>query len=382
MLWYTIFMKIPFRDYHLLELLEAYTKQNLPLDLFISFYFRDHRALGSKDRAYIAEQIYKLIRWQGLIDYLIDPPITMEKRIDLLSNFDWKHYQNDHTIPAHIRVSFPLSLYQLLVNSYGIEQANEICIVSNHPAPTTVRANNLKISRNDLLERWKEAFEVEPCKQAKNGIHFLKKTHFFSLPEFKEGLFEVQDEGSQLLAELIQTKPGQLVMDYCAGSGGKTLAFAPLMENRGQIYLHDVRSHALQDAKKRLRRAGIQNAQIIQAEDDKLKKLKKKMDWVLVDAPCSGTGTLRRNPDMKWKFDEEMVQRLIGQQRVIFEKALSFMKPDGHIVYGTCSLLPEENESQMEHFIKTYNLKIEGKPFKSIPTLGGMDGFFGVVLKL
>lgn len=201
------------------------------------------------------------------------------------------------------------------------------------------------------------------------------------MDEFKKGFFEVQDEGSQLLANLVQCQPGQLVMDFCAGSGGKTLAFAPLMKNSGQIFLHDVRAYTLQDAKKRLRRAGIQNAQIIHAEDPKLNKWKKKMDWVLVDAPCSGTGTLRRNPDMKWKFDIEMLERLIGQQRTIFEKALSFMKPEGHIVYGTCSLLKQENEHQLNHFIKTYNLKIEGQVFHSFPSLGGMDGFFGVVLK-
>jgi 16S rRNA C967 or C1407 C5-methylase (RsmB/RsmF family) len=105
------------------------------------------------------------------------------------------------------------------------------------------------------------------------------------------------------------------------------------------------------------------------------------MDWVLVDAPCSGTGTLRRNPDMKWKFDEEVLPRLIGQQRMIFEKALSFLKPDGYIVYATCSLLKEENQHQLEHFLSTYSLKLEGEAFQTLPTRGGMDGFFGVVLK-
>ena len=105
------------------------------------------------------------------------------------------------------------------------------------------------------------------------------------------------------------------------------------------------------------------------------------MDWILVDAPCSGTGTLRRNPDMKWKFNAEMLTRLIGQQRMIFEKALSFLKPDGHIVYATCSLLKEENQNQVDHFLSTYSLMMEGSPFQTLPTLGGMDGFFGVVLK-
>lgn len=375
-------MQRPFREHHLLQLLESYDSQKLPLDLHINNYFRSHKALGSKDRAFIAETTYLIIRWLALIDYLIPPPITWEKRFASLSHFDWRMYQDNLQIPDHIRVSFPLFLYQTLVESYGTSRAKELCLLSNHPAPTTVRINTLKTSREKMLKAWQNQYEIEPCLQAAEGITFLKKMNFFSLPEFKSGLFEVQDEGSQLLANLVNCQPGQLVMDFCAGAGGKTLAFAPHMQNRGQIFLHDVRSFALQDAKKRLKRAGIQNAQIILSDDLKLKKLKKKMDWVLVDAPCSGTGTLRRNPDMKWKFNQEMLQRLIGQQRTIFEKALSFLNPGGRIVYATCSLLPQENQQQLEHFIKTYHLAVEGEIFQSFPAMGGMDGFFGVVLKL
>lgn len=201
------------------------------------------------------------------------------------------------------------------------------------------------------------------------------------MPEFKKGLFEVQDEGSQLLAALVKAEPGQLVMDYCAGSGGKTLAFAPLMHNKGQIFLHDIRSYALIEARKRLKRAGIQNAQIVLAEDEKLKKLKKKMDWVLVDAPCSGTGTMRRNPDMKWAFTEDTIPRLVGQQRTIFEKALSYLHPQGKIIYATCSLLKEENEEQVTHFLKTYSLKLVAPFFQTKPSKGEMDGFFGAIFE-
>ncbi len=374
-------MKKPFREHHLLQLLEAYDQQELPLDLHLNNYFRKHKALGSKDRAFIAESTYSLIRWLGLIDYLIESPITWDKRLEFLSTFDWKSYQSREEIPAHIRASFPVSLFNILTENYTVPRASELCLISNTPAPTTIRVNTLKTTRDELLKQWENQYEVKPCEFAANGITFLKKFNFFSIPEFKKGFFEVQDEGSQLLAHLVQCTPGDLVMDFCAGSGGKTLAFAPAMNNSGQIFLHDIRAHALQDAKKRLRRAGIQNAQIIQADDTKLKKLKKKMDWVLVDAPCSGTGTLRRNPDMKWKFNLEMLNRLIGQQRTIFEKALSFMKPDGRIIYGTCSLLPQENEQQLDHFIRTYDLKIEGEIFQSFPSIGGMDAFFGVVLK-
>lgn len=373
--------KIPFREHHLYTLLNSYDQQSLPLDLFIHHYFREHKALGSKDRGFIAESIYALIRWRGLLDEISPKPLSWENLFKTYSEIDLEAIQQDETIPLHIRVSFPLSLFQILLNNYGLEKTAELCRISNTPAPTVVRANTLKITREALLERWLPFYEVSPTSFSANGIIFHKKMNFFELPEFKEGLFEVQDEGSQLLAQLVQLKPGDLVLDYCAGSGGKTLAFAPAMQQKGQIYVHDIRNRALLEARKRLKRAGIQNAQTIQSTSPNLEKLKKKMNWVLVDAPCTGTGTMRRNPDMKWRFEEDTLLRLQGQQRMIFEKALSFMHPKGYIVYGTCSLLKEENQDQLDHFLRTYNLTVEGEVFQTLPTVGGMDGFFGVVLK-
>lgn len=372
--------KVPYREHHLLELLEAYSRQTLPLDLFISYYFRDHSALGSKDRAFIAETVYALVRWQLLLDYLTSSS-SWKDRYQTYLTINLDQLQQQEEIPLATRVSFPQLLFDLFVSSYGIEKARELCLICNTPAPTTVRANALKISRDDLLKRWQGIYEVSPSSFSPDGIVFHKKINFFQLPEFKEGLFEVQDEGSQLLAHLMQVQPGQQALDYCAGSGGKTLAFAPAMQGKGQIHLHDIRPFALQEARKRLRRAGVQNYQILLPDSPHLAKLKKKMDWVLVDAPCSGTGTLRRNPDMKCKFDSDMLTRLIGQQRMIFEKALSFLHPNGRIVYATCSLLKEENQLQIEHFLSIYSLQAEGEPFQTLPTFGGMDGFFGVVLK-
>lgn len=372
--------KAPFRLHHLFTLLEAYSAQTLPLDLFISLYYREHKALGSKDRAFIAETVYQLVRWQGLLDYLLGPETSWEKRYELMQTIDLKEIQKREDIPAFVRVSFPEILFRHIVDSYGEEKAIKLCLICNAPAPTAIRVNTSKISRDELFNRWKDFYDISCSKDSQEAIIFHKKINFFELPEFKAGFFEIQDEGSQLLAKLVKPKPGDLVLDYCAGSGGKTLAFAPGMESRGQIYLHDIRPRALQEAKKRLKRAGIQNAQVLLPDSPQIPKLKKKMDWVLVDAPCTGTGTLRRNPDMKWRLDEKTLERVTGEQRMIFEKALSFLKPQGHIVYGTCSILNEENQAQLEHFIKTYQLKVEGEPFQTLPTDGGMDGFFGVVL--
>lgn len=371
----------PFREYHILAILDAYEVQTLPLDLFLRNYFRAHKALGSKDRGEIAETVYTLTRWRGLLDFLVSPVMTWDARLDRFLSWDLEKLMSRDDIPMHVRLSFPKVLFDLFEHSHGYDMACELCRISNTAAPTTVRINTMKTTRDVMLEKWQGLYPVEACSSSAEGIVFAKRINFFAMLEFKEGLFEIQDEGSQLLAALVQAQPGQAVMDYCAGAGGKSLAFAPRMENKGQIYLHDIRKHVLQDCRKRLRRAGIQNAQVAYEDDAKLKKLKKKMDWVLVDAPCTGTGTLRRNPDMKWKFDAAMLERLVGQQRTIFEKALSYMKPDGRIVYATCSVFKEENELQLDHFIKTYGLELAADVFQSLPVKNGMDGFYGAVLK-
>jgi 16S rRNA C967 or C1407 C5-methylase (RsmB/RsmF family) len=194
------------------------------------------------------------------------------------------------------------------------------------------------------------------------------------------GYFEVQDEASQRLSDLVAVKPGQLVLDFCAGSGGKSLAIAPKMQEKGQLFLHDIRKHTLLEAKKRLRRAGVQNAQILFADSVQKKNLYQKFDWVLVDAPCSGTGTLRRNPDMKWRFTPQLLQKLIQEQRTIFEQALRFVKPGGHIVYTTCSVLQLENEKQSYYFTKNFSLDATSAGFSSLPLhASDADGFYGQV---
>ncbi len=373
-------MKLPFREYHLIEILNQFDYQPLPIDLFLSQYFRTHKSIGAKDRQVIAESAYGLMRWKNLLEYATGSK-DWQKLLALYKSEAFTDCQNDSSLPLFIRNAFPKDLFDLLVNSHGQEKACTICQNSNQQAPTHVRINPLKTTREALLKKWATCYEVEPTASAPYSITFLKKVNFFAQEDFKQGYFEVQDANSQLLADLIEAKPGEQVLDYCSGSGGKTLAFAHKLEGKGQIFLHDIRPLILQMARKRLKRAGIQNAQTVLANDPKLKKLKKKMDWVLVDAPCSGTGTLRRNPDMKWRFNLEMLKNLIGEQRTIFEKALSYLAPTGKIVYATCSILKDENEQQVNHFLKTYNLEPVQPFFQTLPEPQSGDGFFGAVLK-
>ena len=369
-----------FRETYLLKILNEFDASTLPLDVFLAKFFRSHKAIGSKDRAFICETLYTMIRWKGLLDHFCDKPITWEKRLDLLKEHSIEKLRENPSLPGHIQVSFPKAFYEKLLKPYGEEKTVAFCLNSNMAAPTTIRVNPIKTSREALVDLWKDRFPIEPCLKSPLGITFKKRINFFELQEFKEGFFEIQDEGSQLVASHVSAKPGDHVLDFCAGSGGKTLAFAHQMKEKGQIYLYDIRPHALLEAKKRLKRAGIQNAQLLDKEKLKKKGLLSRMDWILLDVPCSGTGTLRRNPDMKWQFENEMIERLVEEQRKIFDQAMKYLAPHGKIVYATCSILPEENFEQISYFIKKYSLKLAGIPFLSFPEKGGMDGFFAATL--
>lgn len=362
-----------FRKYHLLNLLKEYEKSSLALDIFLQKYFRAHKQLGSKDRKEILDTIYPMIRWRGLIDFLSPPPVSWEKRLETYQSCDFLNLQKKE-IPSHIRWSFPKYYFEWIVQDYGEQKAAEIAKVSNQKAPVFLRVNPLKTTRDKLLEELQKKYTVSACKAYPLAIKFLDKANFFALDSFKEGLFEIQDLGSQIVADQIKADGKSQVLDYCAGAGGKTLGFAHKMQNRGQIYLHDIRKNALLAAKKRLARADIQNVQFF-SDKNRMRHLKGKMDWVLADVPCSGSGTLRRNPDMKWRFKKDFRENLILEQRKIFEEALSYMKKSGKIVYATCSLFRVENEDQVEYFAKKYNLKIE-KTLQWLPKENGMDGFF------
>lgn len=369
-----------FRKFHLLSLLQGFDETNLPLDVYLSKYFRSHKAVGSKDRKEICEVLYKLIRWKGLVDFYCEKPLSWEKRIDTLKTIPIDQSVKNPSIPKHVRVSFPKAFYETISKPFGEEKAKKYFLTSNTQAPITIRANPLKISREKLLEIFQSRYEVVPTKESPLGITFSKRMNFFAMEEFKKGYFEIQDEGSQVVANFLQPKPGDHVLDYCAGSGGKTLAFAHKMQKKGLIYLYDIRAHALNQARKRLNRAGIQNVQFLDNKKLKKNSLKSRMNWILLDVPCSGTGTLRRNPDMKWRFNKGDIQRLVEEQRKIFKKSLEYLAPGGKIVYVTCSVLPEENQQQVNFFIKEYNLKLDRIPFSTLPREGGMDGFYAAVL--
>lgn len=367
-----------YRTTHLHKAWLSFQQQPQPLDLFLKNYYQNNRSLGSKDRKFLSDLLYKAIRWKGLIDQLAPKECTAEEWLKLARSVNPSSHSHNEELPMHLRLSVPKNFFALLEEQWGTNEAVQLCTTLNQNAPTTARVNELKISRPELLKRLSSHFEVQETPFSPSGFFFSKRLPIQTLPEFREGLFEMQDEGSQLLAMLVDAKPGDHVLDFCAGSGGKTLAFAHRLKGKGQIYLHDIRKGALERAKRRLRRAGIQNAQQLPSG----KKLFGKMDWVLVDVPCTGTGTYRRNPDLKWKFTNDFLERLVTLQREIVKNALAYLRPGGSLVYATCSLLKEENEEQVAHFISELPLELQGAPFRTHPLPGGMDGFFGAVMNM
>jgi len=370
-----------FRKHHLIEIFNRSKKCTLPLDLFLRRYFRQHAAIGSKDRREICHTLYGMVRWRGLLDHLCSRSMSWGQKLEMFLCINPLDFKDQDHIPLNVRVSFPKFIVDRLIKAYGKQKAIHFCLFSNQVAPTTVRVNIAKIGRDTLLSRWKSLYPVSSCERSPWGIVFHRKINFFVLPDFKAGLFEIQDEGSQLVADQVKSKPGDHVMDYCAGSGGKTLAFAHKLKGRGQLYLYDTRQFMLLEAKKRLRRAGVQIAHPLTHRHLKKQSLIGKMDWILLDVPCSGSGTLRRNPDIKWKISKGMIDRLIQEQRQIFFKSLKFLHPKGRIVYATCSVFQEENEEQVSYFVKNYNLRLVEPPFFSFPTRDeGMDVLFSAVL--
>ena len=366
-----------FRQRHFLEMIKSFDLTRGPLDVFINLYFRSHPQLGSKDRLFIVERIYTYFRWKLLIEALVQEGNEL---IDLVGkNFP---IVPKNRVPEYVMVSFPENLFRALEHSFG-DQTASICLACNEKAPITIRVNSLKTTREKVALKLREhGIDVEEIKEVPYALMLSRRVNLTQLPEYKDGLFEIQDAGSQKVAELLSASPGDLVLDYCAGACGKTLAFAHRLCGQGQIFVHDIRKDSLLKGRERLRRAGVQNVQFVNPEEGgKLDSLKGKMDWVFLDVPCSGTGTLRRNPDLKWKFSEDTVASLIQEQRDIFKKGISFVKKGGHVVYATCSLLREENEEQVAWFLNQFPVEVEGDPFSSRPSRV-MDGFFAVKLRL
>jgi 16S rRNA (cytosine967-C5)-methyltransferase len=354
------------------QLLRAVLKLDQPADGIVSAFFRQHRGLGSRERHTLAETTYTVLRQRLVLQHLAQSGSgPLERRLAILA---WQggetflrgalapHEQqwldqvqaiDRSTLPEKLRHNLPDWLAGALQEQLG-EDFWPLVQAMSEPAPLDLRVNLIKAKRDEVQKGLAEAgITAAPTPHSPWGLRVQGKPAVNQLALFTGGSIEVQDEGSQLLALLTDPKRGEMVVDFCAGAGGKTLALGAAMRNTGRLYAFDTSGHRLDALKPRLARSGLSNvhpAQIAHERDERIKRLAGKIDRVLVDAPCSGLGTLRRNPDLKWRHSPKSVAELQVKQAAILAGAARLLKPGGRLVYATCSPLAAENEVVADAF--------------------------------
>ncbi len=353
------------------ELIKQVLKFDHPADMVVSRHFREQR-LGPRERATVAETIYTVLRKKSLFTNLAQAGSgPIERRLAILGfaaerdfllgalndqEKDWLS-RCDQVKPSDLMELHRHNLPQWLVDSLREQLGADFWPLVdslNAPAGLDLRVNTLKDKRADVQKELAKAGVVTTTTPFSPwGLRVRDKAQLGKLDTFTRGAIEVQDEGSQLLAVLVDAKRGEMVVDFCAGAGGKTLALGASMRGTGRLYAFDTSGHRLDALKPRLARSGLSNVHpvaIAHERDDRIKRLAGKIDRVLVDAPCSGLGTLRRNPDLKWRQNPKLVAELSAKQTAILQSAARLLKPGGRLVYATCSLLKEENEHIAEAF--------------------------------
>ncbi|MBI3523493.1 MAG: RsmB/NOP family class I SAM-dependent RNA methyltransferase [Betaproteobacteria bacterium] len=396
-----------------------------PADAVLSAYFREHRVLGGRERGFVAETCYAVLRRKRQLEKLVSPAksprwlvlaallrfggVGQKQLADVVSaaEKDWLLEFKSRPEPEFSladQADLPDWLVEKLLMRLSSAELLELARALNQGAPLDLRVNSIKATREEVLTRLAaENIAAEPCRYAPLGIRLKAKPALQKHPLYLEGAIEVQDEGSQLLGYLLAPKRGEMVVDFCAGAGGKTLLLGALMRSTGRLYAFDVSDKRLAKLKPRVARSGLSNMHpicIASENDIRVKRLAGKIDRVLVDAPCSGLGTLRRNPDLKWRQTPQSVEELSRKQRDILTGAARLVKPGGRLVYATCSILGEENETVVDAFLAAHAdfhrlsaaevLAQQGividcsdacNDMRLLPHRHGTDGFYAAVLE-
>lgn len=352
---------------------------------------------GGRDRRFIAENCYNIVRWYRLLAFVAEVDGTTKEDI-------WKIFNawctlNDIELPTWVdkRGMKEIKIRERYEKAQKIRKIKESVPdwldamgekeltdkwdkeleALNDQAPVIIRANTLKTTLADLQQKLAlDDIDTETLRGAPSALMLNRRQNIFRSPFFKEGYFEVQDAASQSVSEFLQVEPGMRVIDACAGAGGKTLHLAALMQNKGKIIAMDPEQWKLDELKKRAKRAGANNIEVRLIDNTKaIKRLEEKADRLLLDVPCSGLGVLRRNPDAKWKLTPEFIENIRTTQQKILQQYTSMLKPGGKLVYATCSILPSEDEEQVQAFLdsnKNYTLITQKRFWPS----NGDDGFY------
>jgi 16S rRNA (cytosine967-C5)-methyltransferase len=392
-----------------------------PADTTLRAFFRANPALGQKDRAFVAEGAFAYLRRMRSLDTIAQTrnarklalavavrdlghsvreleQATRAAEADWLAAFKGRIAD---ALPPAVAADLPDWLWNRLGEAYGEARRATLARALLLPAPLDLRVNVLKATREQALAALSgEGFAVSVTPYSPVGLRVTGRPMLAKHPWLADGRLEVQDESSQLVTQLVAPRRSDMVVDFCAGAGGKTLALGAMMRSQGRLYAFDVSEKRLANLKPRLARSGLSNVhpELFASERDvRVRRLAGKIDRVLVDAPCTGFGTLRRNPDLKWRHTEAALPELTSKQSSILAAAASLVKPGGRLVYATCSLLPDENESIVERFLAAHagfhaidaaaelaRAKIPldtGPALKLAPDTHGCDGFFGAVLQ-
>ena len=392
-----------------------------PADAVLRNFFSANRTLGQRDRAFIAETVFCVLRHKRLLEELVPEPTPRKLVCAALIKvqgyglgqleFFLKNSDHDWTVqlkatdiealPPGVKLSLPDWLYDRLVAETSEQEAAAFGRAMLRTAPLDLRVNTLLADREQVLRDLRTSgFDAEPTRYSPVGIRVAGKPAINRHDLFASGAIEVQDEGSQLLGYLVAPRRREMVVDFCAGAGGKTLLMGAMMQSQGRLYALDVSEKRLKNLAPRLKRSGLSNVhpQIIANENDiKVKRLAGKIDRVLVDAPCSGLGTLRRNPDLKWRQSPRSIDELAVKQRAILSAAATLLKPGGRLVYATCSVLGQENRAVAEEFLANHpdfellscrraldeiHIAIDGNDYLELrPQLHDTDAFFAAVMQ-
>lgn len=393
--------------YTTIDSLNAIFNEGEYADKVVARALKKDKRWGSSDRKFVAETIYEIVRWKRLYAEIaeVKEPFDRDNLWRMFAVWavlrgypipDWRQLEGtpERKIKGRfdelskiraLKESIPDWMDELGVKELGEKVwATEIA-AQNQPAKVILRTNTLKGTKESLRNTLMDLnIETEYLKDQPEALVLKERANVFLTDAFKQGLFEVQDANSQLVAGFLDVKPGMRIVDTCAGAGGKTLHIASLMENKGQLIAMDLYESKLKQLKLRAKRNGAFNIEYRIIDTTKvIKKLHEKADRVLIDAPCSGLGVLKRNPDAKWKLQPEFIDNIRKVQAEVLESYSKIVKPGGKLVYATCSVLPSENQEQVEKFLKTEI----GKQFKFIKdrkilaSESGFDGFYMALLE-
>ncbi len=381
---------------------ETFFQDKKYADKVLERLLKAHKKWGSADRQVVSEIFYDIVRWKKRLEYYMGEGTKPSNIYNLiLAYLLWKKVKykkfdefdgiktggilsklDKKTFPTKaIEHSVPDWLVGLFEKELGAKWEKEMSAL-NEQAPVILRANSLKISAENLVEILKEeGVNSFVLRGYPDAVQLEEKKNVFLTSAFKEGFFEVQDASSQKIAELLDVKEGMRVVDACAGAGGKTLHIAALMKNKGQIIALDIYEWKLAELKRRAKRAGAFNIETRFIEDNKvIKRLHNTADRLLIDAPCSGLGVLKRNPDSKWKIDEDFINRIKTEQENILQNYSKILKKGGKMVYATCSILPSENGEQVRKFLAE-NTEFALLKEENIMPSDGYDGFYMALIE-